>query len=89
MSHELYKEFLCSQVLCFLVHRTELIITRKFFYQIVLCLNMLKISYSIQSLNQHWLLCLVELNYFLATHRLFTILTLVPQPHSAGSHLKI
>lgn len=50
---------------------------------------MLKISYSTQSLNQHWLLRLVELNYLLATHRLFTLLALVPQPYPARSHLEI
>lgn len=65
MSHELYKEFLCSQVLCFLVHRTELIITRKFFYQIVLCLNMLKISYSTHYWISYWTNtgCCVLLNW--------------------------
>lgn len=37
----------------------------------------------------NWMLRLVELNDLLATHRLFTLLALVPQPHPAGSHLEI
>lgn len=48
--------------------RTELIITRIIFHQIVLCLNTSKINHpgsDFRRLNQHWLLSCTELNAFL------------------------
>lgn len=70
VSHVLYKEIWCSHILRFGVHMIELIITRKNFHQIVLCLNILKINYRGQTPELctaigYW----VVLNCLFASHR--------------------
>lgn len=69
MSHPLHKEFQYSHILSnILAHGVELIITRKSFFQTVLCLNMNKVNYyrsDSQSLNKRQLLLFVEVNCLL------------------------
>lgn len=55
----------------------EFIIIRNNFCQIVLCLHMCKINYSwsdSQNVNQHQLLCYIQLNCLLDSSGLFTLL---------------
>ena len=66
----LYEEFWCSHVLSFIVHIGLSSLSIGNFFQIVLCLNMMKINYPVsdsQSLNQYRLLNLVEMNLLLAS----------------------